>query len=79
MLGPCLGTPEAAGLLFADAGHRYAGQRMFVDVPLLNPAAITLVESQGLTVQRHLTRMCRGVTLCEQVESLWASSGPEKG
>jgi GNAT superfamily N-acetyltransferase len=79
MLGPCIGTPEAVGPLFADAGHRYAGQRVFVDVPLLNQAAITFVEGQGLTVQRHLTRMCRGVMVCERVESLWAGSGPEKG
>jgi GNAT superfamily N-acetyltransferase len=79
LLGPCLGTPEAAFLLFANARHRYAGEQVFVDVPLPNEAATALVEAQGLTVQRHLTRMCRGVALCEQVESLWASSGPEKG
>jgi ribosomal protein S18 acetylase RimI-like enzyme len=79
MLGPCIGTPETAGLLFADAVQRYAGQRVFVDVPLLNPAATRLVEDQGLTVQRHLTRMCRGMMLCEHLESLWVGSGPEKG
>jgi GNAT superfamily N-acetyltransferase len=79
MVGPCMGTPEAASLLFADAGRMYAGQRFFVDVPLVNRAATTLVEAQGLTVQRRLTRMCRGVAMCERVESMWAGSGPEKG
>jgi len=79
MLGPCLGTPEAARLLLADAGQRHAGQRVFVDVPLPNRAATSLVQAQGLTVQRTLTRMCRGVVLCEQVELMWAGSGPEKG
>jgi ribosomal protein S18 acetylase RimI-like enzyme len=79
MLGPCMGTPEAARLLFADAGRRYAGQRVVVDVPLVNRAATILVEAQGLMVQRRLTRMRRGVALCERVESMWAGSGPEKG
>jgi len=79
MLGPCIGTPEAASLLFADAGRMYADQRVFVDVPLVNRAATTLALAQGLTVQRRLTRMCLGVALCERVELMWAGSGPEKG
>lgn len=79
MLGPCIGTPDAAGILFADAWHRFAGQRVFVDVPLPNQAAMGRVEARGLTVQRYLTRMCRGRPLCERLESLWAGSGPEKG
>jgi len=79
MLGPCIGTPEAAGLLFADAGRMYSGQRVFADVPLVNQAATTFVEAQGLAVQRYLTRMRRGVAVCERVELLWAGSGPEKG
>ena len=79
MLGPCIGTPDAAHLLFADSGRRYAGQRIFVDVPLVNQAATMLVEAHGLTVQRRLTRMCRGAAICERVELMWAGSGPEKG
>jgi GNAT superfamily N-acetyltransferase len=79
MLGPCMGTPDAAGLLFADAWHRFAGQRVFIDVPVPNRAALALAEAQGLTVQRYLTRMCRGQALCELVEEFWAGSGPEKG
>jgi GNAT superfamily N-acetyltransferase len=79
MLGPCMGRQEAAKVLFADAWHVHAGQRVFIDVPVPNAAATAFVEAGGLKFQRHLTRMCRGILLCEQVASLWASSGPEKG
>ncbi len=79
MLGPCVGSADAAQLLFADARYRLAGQHVFIDVPSTNPAAVALVETLGLTVQRHLTRMCRGVPVVERVELLWGSSGPEVG
>jgi len=78
-IGPCVASPEAGPLLFADAWHRFAGKAVFLDIPLPNEAATWLAESHGLTVQRHLTRMCRGVQGGERVEWLWASSGPEKG
>jgi GNAT superfamily N-acetyltransferase len=76
-VGPCLG--EAGPLLLADAFRRHAGRLVYVDVPLLNEAACRLVAAGGLDVQRHLTRMCRGEQVVEQVDLLWASSGPEKG
>jgi hypothetical protein len=78
-VGPCLGSLPAGPLLLADALQRHAGQQVFVDVPLANEAATRLAEGAGLTAQRRLTRMCRGVPRCERVEWLWASSGPEKG
>jgi GNAT superfamily N-acetyltransferase len=78
-IGPCVASPEVGPLLFADAWHRYVGKAVFLDIPLSNQVATWLAESRGLTVQRHLTRMCRGVQRCECVEWLWASSGPEKG
>ncbi len=78
-LGPCVAALSAGPLLLADACHRYAGQPVSVDVPIPNEAARQWVESHGLSVQHTLTRMCRGVPVCEQVELLWASSGPEKG
>jgi len=79
-IGPCIATDEDAGrLLFADAAVRYAGQRVFIDVPLPNGAAVATVEAMGLTVQRTLLRMGRGESMQERVEELWASSGPEKG
>jgi GNAT superfamily N-acetyltransferase len=78
-LGPCIATASAGPLLLADAWHRHAGQFVSIDVPATNDAAQQWVESHGLTVQHALTRMCRGVPVIEQVECLWASSGPEKG
>jgi GNAT superfamily N-acetyltransferase len=78
-LGPCIAREEAGPLLLADAWHRYGGRRVYLDVPVPNEAATRLAEAHGLTVQRHLTRMCRGTPLCERLEWLWASSGPEKG
>ncbi len=78
-LGPCIATAEAGPWLLADAWHRYAGQRVYLDVPLPNEPASHLAATLGLTVQRHLTRMYRGVPRCERVDYLWASSGPEKG
>jgi ribosomal protein S18 acetylase RimI-like enzyme len=78
-IGPCVSIPEAAPLLLADAWHRHAGQYVYVDIPVPNKHAVRLVESRGLTLQRHLTRMCRGVAVREQLDHLWASSGPELG
>lgn len=78
-LGPCIATADAGPLLLADAGNRYGGQLVSIDVPLPNEAAIQWVESHGLTERHTLSRMCRGVPVVEQVGSLWASSGPEKG
>jgi ribosomal protein S18 acetylase RimI-like enzyme len=78
-LGPCIASATAGPLLFADAWQRQAGQRVYIDIPLVHEAARRLAEAQGLVVQRMLMRMCRGVPRCERVESLWASSGPEKG
>ena len=78
-LGPCIATASAGPLLLGDAWHRHAGQRVSVDVPVANEAASHWVECHGLTVQHTLTRMCRGIPVGEQVECLWASSGPEKG
>lgn len=78
-VGPCVGDAEAAALLFRDAGRRYGGQAVYIDVPLLNPAAAQQAEAMGLRIQRHLLRMCRGELVCEDVMQLWSSSGPEMG
>jgi GNAT superfamily N-acetyltransferase len=78
-VGPCITNAAAGPLLLADAWHRHAGQHIFMDIPEPNEPATRLAEAQGLTVQRRLLRMCRGVNVCERVEWLWASAGPEKG
>lgn len=76
-IGPCLATPEAGSLLLADALARRAGQRVFLDVPVENRAAVAT--EAALVPQRPLYRMCRGPKPAECVEYLWTSFGPEKG
>jgi GNAT superfamily N-acetyltransferase len=78
-IGPCIAAPDVGPLLFADAWHRYAGEYVFIDIPMGNTRAVDLVAAHGLTVQRHLLRMCRGEVIVERIEELWASSGPAKG
>lgn len=78
-LGPCMADSQAGPLLLADAFHRHAGQRVYLDVPLANAAAMKIAESQGLKVQRNFVRMCRGKLVEEDVGRLWGSFGPEKG
>jgi GNAT superfamily N-acetyltransferase len=77
-LGPCIADAEAGPLLLADALRRCAGRRVYLDVPV-GHAAARIAEAHGLTVQRRLTRMVRGVAVCERLDWFWASSGPEKG
>lgn len=78
-LGPCIADAQAGPLLLADAFHRHAGQRVYLDVPLANAAAMEAARAQGLTVQRNFLRMCRGRVVEENPASFWASFGPEKG
>jgi predicted N-acetyltransferase YhbS len=78
-IGPCIAAPEAGPLLLADVCRHYPGRAVYLDMPLPNEAATRLADAQGLAVKRYLTRMCRGVPVCERLEMLWASSGPEKG
>jgi GNAT superfamily N-acetyltransferase len=78
-LGPCLGTAEAGPLLLTDAWQRLAGQRVFIDIPQGNRAAVQWAEARGLAVQRPLVRMCRGPAPAEDFSRIWASFGPEKG
>jgi ribosomal protein S18 acetylase RimI-like enzyme len=78
-IGPCIADQTAGPLLLADVCSRHAARRVYVDVPATNHGAIRTVRGLGLTVQRPLTRMSWGVLIQENLETLWASSGPEKG
>lgn len=78
-IGPCMAAADAGPLLFADASVRYAGRRVFIDIPLPNQTAASFAAQAGLTVQRPLVRMTRGPRVNEDVARLWASSGPELG
>lgn len=78
-IGPCRATAYAGPILLADALNRCAGEPVFVDVPLDNTDALNIVEASGLTIQRRFTRMYWGRKPAEDIKTLWASSGPEKG
>jgi hypothetical protein len=78
-LGPCLADKAAGPSLLADASRRFAGKHAYLDVPVSNGEGTSYARSLGLTVQRQLTRMCRGRDVREDITRLWASSGPEKG
>jgi len=78
-IGPCIADAAAGPALIDDACLRHVGQRVYLDVPALNGAAIEYVLGLGLAAQRQLTRMCRGRDVREDLDSLWTSSGPEKG
>jgi hypothetical protein len=78
-IGPCIATANAGPSLLSDALNRWAGKPVFVDIPLDYVYAVKIAESSGLRVQRCFTRMCRGVRVSDDVQALWASSGPEKG
>jgi ribosomal protein S18 acetylase RimI-like enzyme len=78
-IGPCAASATAGTVLLLDASQRFAGQMVFLDIPVPNPAAMALAQTIGLTVQRYLLRMGRGPRVAERTQELWASSGPEKG
>ena len=79
-LGPCIAaTDEAGGNLLVDALSRFAGSRVYWDLPSSHLAAAQLAKSAGLAPQRQLLRMCRGEGVTDDVARLWASSGPELG
>jgi ribosomal protein S18 acetylase RimI-like enzyme len=77
--GPCIADAMAAPLLLTDACRRHRSEHVYMDVPVDNEPAMKFAASLGLTIQRRLTRMCRGPSVQEDLQRLWTSSGPEKG
>jgi GNAT superfamily N-acetyltransferase len=78
-IGPCIAGERAGPRLFAEAWRKYAGENVALDVPIDHAPAVALASSWGLGVSGLLTRMGRGPRVTEDVDHLWASSGPEKG
>ncbi len=78
-VGPCVATMNAGPALLSDALHRCAGKAVFVDIPTGNVHAVKIAESGGLKIQRRFVRMCRGERIKDDIKTIWASSGPEKG
>lgn len=80
-IGPWIAdTPQAAECLLRAVLHSLEGRRVFLDVPLANPAALPLVEQCGFHRQRTLTRMVLGENRHPGVpERVYGISSPEKG
>jgi GNAT superfamily N-acetyltransferase len=78
-IGPCIATMDTGPALLSDALNRCEGKAVFVDIPADNVHAVRIAESGGLKIQRRFTRMCRGERIKDDVKTIWAGSGPEKG
>ncbi len=79
-LGPIIASTVEAGRQISDVMlYHFNGMPVFADIPAPNKAALRWASSNGLEEQRRFIRMYRGKKLMDSPESIWASSGPEKG
>jgi GNAT superfamily N-acetyltransferase len=78
-IGPCLGDAPACRELLAAISQHLHGDIAFMDIPVAHAEGNALALEMGLTAQRGLTRMGRGVRVRENLDQLWCSFGPEKG
>lgn len=78
-IGPCTASINAGSALLSDALSRCAGDAVFADIPTGNVHAVKIAEASGLEIQRRFLRMYRGERVKDNVNAIWASSGPEKG
>lgn len=79
-IGPGAALRAAEGRTLADwALSQCRGERVYVDIPVVNRPAIEWAGSRGLVEQRRLMRMCRGPRVADRADWIWASSGPEMG
>lgn len=78
-LGPCIANEDEGSDLLCDALSRYAGESVFIDIPVDNLKAMEIADSSGLKIQRYFTRMYRGGRIKDNIKAIWTGSGPEKG
>jgi hypothetical protein len=78
-IGPCTATLNAGLDLLLYALNKCAGKAVYIDIPTDNTNSVKIAESGGLAIQRRFVRMCRGERIKDNIEAIWASSGPEKG
>ena len=78
-IGPCIASINTGQSLLSNALHKCTGKAVYVDIPTGNVNAVKIAESSGLKIQRRFTRMSRGERIKDNIEAIWASSGPEKG
>jgi GNAT superfamily N-acetyltransferase len=80
LVGPCLAVSQEAGQeMLIDATRYLVGRRVVIDVPERHVRAVCVLNGFGLSYRRPLLRMTRGEAVPEELDLLWASSGPEKG
>ena len=80
-LGPVVAASAVAGVhLLESLLATCAGERVFWDIPDLNPAAVACAREHGFVPQRPLTRMCLGTpTVPGDPRQQFALAGPEVG
>jgi GNAT superfamily N-acetyltransferase len=78
-LGPCVAEPEAGRALLDEASRQLEGRRIIIDIPTDNHDAVAWADGCGLMQTRQFWRMTRGQAVVEDLDRLWASSGPEMG
>lgn len=79
-IGPAVAaTPDAGNDVLNALMARWNGNRVFIDIPADNQAALHWAEMNGLTEQRRFVRMYKGKKVADRPDMIWASSGPEKG
>jgi GNAT superfamily N-acetyltransferase len=78
-IGPCLGDAPACRELLATISQFLHGDVIFMDIPVAHAEANAFAAQIGLTAQRGLARMGRGVPVREDIARMWCSFGPEKG
>jgi GNAT superfamily N-acetyltransferase len=78
-IGPCLATATAGRRLLQHVRYQHGGKHAFIDIPTANESAVAWAEEIGFALQRPLFRMRRGPPVDEQINEIWASSGPEMG
>jgi GNAT superfamily N-acetyltransferase len=78
-IGPCTATLNAGPDLLSYALNKCAGKTVYIDIPADNTNSVKIAESSGLKIQRRFVRMYHGERIKDNIEAIWASSGPEKG
>jgi ribosomal protein S18 acetylase RimI-like enzyme len=80
-IGPFLAEDsQTAEALLLKVTDQITGQKVFMDVPEPNQAALELVERHHFTIQRSFCRMYQGENLYPgQPDKVYGTSGAEKG
>lgn len=79
-LGPCIASDPNVGLKLLDRGLKMArSNKVIIDIPVSNEAAISWSKRNDFTEERRFTRMYSGKKIYDEPSMIFASFGPEKG